>query len=132
MSLRRLEGGCHCGRIRYGVEMDLSAPTVRCNCSICAKSRAWISVVPAIAFRLLAGESEPGTYTFGARDVAHHFCPDCGVKTHGSSMMQGAGAWVAVCVATLDLAPAELASLQVVYRDGRADLETPPAITAHL
>ena len=132
MSPRSLAGGCHCGRIRYGVEMDLSAPTLRCNCSICAKSRALISVVPAIAFQLLAGENELGTYTFGARHVAHHFCPNCGVKTHGASMMQGADAWVAVCVATLDLAPSELASLQIEYRDGRANLKTPPAIIVHM
>jgi hypothetical protein len=132
MNTTRREGGCHCGRVRYRVAIDLATPTLRCNCSICTKSRAWIVPVPAKAFVLLSGQTGLGDYRFGAREVAHHFCPDCGVRTHGSSTCGGDDAWVAICVATLDLAPTELASLPIVYRDGHADIDTPPAVTTYL
>jgi hypothetical protein len=30
------QGGCHCGKVRYDVEMTLSK-ALSCNCSICSK-----------------------------------------------------------------------------------------------
>ena len=31
-------GGCHCGRVRYKAEVDLSR-VMSCNCSICRKRK---------------------------------------------------------------------------------------------
>ena len=28
------EGGCQCGKVRYRVSIDLTAPVIACNCSI--------------------------------------------------------------------------------------------------
>src|SRR5688500_5951222 len=53
---RIYSGGCHCGAVRYDVEADLSQGTVKCNCSICSKSRAWLVAVGSADFRLLQGE----------------------------------------------------------------------------
>ena len=38
---RAYHGACHCGALRFEVDLDLSAGTIKCNCSYCAKSRFW-------------------------------------------------------------------------------------------
>ena len=40
-----MEGGCHCGRVRFRVTADLDSVTI-CNCSICAKKGIWHLIVP--------------------------------------------------------------------------------------
>ena len=36
--LQTYEGGCHCGRVRFRIRVDLEQSTVgECNCSICTK-----------------------------------------------------------------------------------------------
>lgn len=132
MSRRTLEGSCHCGAVAYRVAIDLTAPTIRCNCSVCTKSRAWIAPVPAADFRLSQGGEALVEYRFGPGLVTHCFCARCGIKTHGRLSGEGEEI-VAVCVATLDLPPERLADIPVVYADGRRDTpDAPPARTAYL
>ena len=40
-----MEGGCHCGRVRFRVTADLDGVTI-CNCSICTKKGIWHLIVP--------------------------------------------------------------------------------------
>jgi hypothetical protein len=127
-------GSCHCGKVRFSCDLDLSAPTFRCNCSICSKARYWLSPVPAADFRLLRGETELSDYGFGAGAIRHRFCRTCGLKTFGEAEHPAfGGRFFGVNVACLELSPETLASLPIIYNDGRHDApQSPPAITSYL
>lgn len=55
---RTYSGGCHCGAVRYEPDVDLSQGTLKCNCSICSKARAWLIAIDSGDFRLLSGPDE--------------------------------------------------------------------------
>ncbi|MCX7672057.1 MAG: GFA family protein [Thiobacillaceae bacterium] len=119
MSVQTYTGCCHCGAVAFEVDVDLEAGTLRCNCSICTKTRAWLILVPSERFRLLTGADRLADYRFGAARIRHRFCTVCGVKTHGETVD---GSHVAVSVVCLDgLAPERLAALPVRYVDGAHD-----------
>ena len=128
-------GGCHCGAVRYEAEIDLSAGTFKCNCSICTKLRNWITMVKPDAFRLLTGEGELSDYQFGAGNLHHLFCRHCGVHSFGWGILSDLGGKVyAVNVNCLDdAAVEELVNAPVTCIDGRNDnWQAPPAETRHL
>jgi hypothetical protein len=129
------KGSCHCGAVRFEADLDLSAGTVKCNCSVCAKLRSWLAAVSPKDVRLLAGESALADYQFGARRIHHRFCRTCGVRPFGqANLADSACAFYAINLAALDdVDPAELAKAPVMYVDGRHDnFESPPAETRHL
>jgi len=128
-------GSCHCGAVRFEADLDLAAPSYKCNCSICTKSRNWGVLVKPDEFRLLAGESELSDYTFGSHSNHHLFCRHCGVRPFGRGHVEEIGGdYVSVKLACLDdVDPAELAAVPVQYGDGRNDnWWNPPAETRYL
>jgi hypothetical protein len=131
---RSVTGGCHCGAVRFSCDVDLAAPTVRCNCSICLKSRYWLAPVPAADFRLLEGEGALTEYRFAGGNVVHHFCRTCGIKTFGQSNNPAfGGRFFGVNVACFELEPDALARLSVAFNDGRNDRHgQEPAISSYL
>jgi hypothetical protein len=127
-------GGCHCGAVRYEADVNLSQGTVKCNCSICSKGRAWLVAVGGDDFRLLRGADALGEYQFGAHRIRHLFCKQCGVKSFSRGDGGEGKQFVAVMAACLDNVPDdELAALTVMYVDGRNDnFQAAPAQTSHL
>lgn len=77
----RHTGGCHCGQVRFEVEAPEFLTLSECNCSICAKSGYLHLIVAKNSFRLLAGEENLTSYTFGSRQARHLFCRICGIKS---------------------------------------------------
>jgi hypothetical protein len=73
-------GSCHCGEITFAVEAGDHIEVERCNCSICQKSGYLHLIVPLRYFKLLSGEDQIATYTFGSGIAKHTFCKICGVK----------------------------------------------------
>jgi hypothetical protein len=126
-------GGCHCGAVRYEADIDFSHGTLKCNCSICQKARAWLVAVGGNDFRLLKGADALSEYQFGPKRIHHLFCKHCGIKSFGRAEAPN-GQFVAVFVSCLDNVPdAELASLPVTYVDGRHDkFQAAPDETRHL
>lgn len=127
-------GSCHCGAVRFAAEIDLAAPSLRCNCSFCLKVRCWASLVPPDAFRLLAGEADLSEYRFGAGRERHYFCRHCGVRPFGRGDSPRSGPFVGISVNCLDDATAaQLAHVPVTFVDGRHDVwDAPPQETRHL
>jgi hypothetical protein len=129
------QGSCHCGRVRYEADIDLTEGTFKCNCSICTKARNWLTMVRPEAFRLLEGEAELSDYQFGAGKIHHLFCRNCGVRSFGWGDIPELGGKVyAVNVMCLDdLDVEELLDAPVTCFDGRNDnWQEPPAETRHL
>ncbi len=74
------EGGCHCGRVRFRVQDDLSQVT-ECNCSICGKKGFLHLIVPRERFELLSGQDDLSTYRFNTGVAQHRFCRTCGIHS---------------------------------------------------
>ena len=76
--MKTMQGGCHCGRVRFRVTADLDKVTV-CNCSICTKKGFLHLIVPPEQFELLSGKNNLATYQFNTGVAKHTFCKTCGI-----------------------------------------------------
>src|SRR5262245_12870075 len=72
-----MEGGCHCGRVRFRVIADLAV--IDCNCSICVKKGFLHLIVPPERFELISGKDDLATYAFNTGTAKHTFCRHCGI-----------------------------------------------------
>ncbi len=128
-------GSCHCGAVRYEADIDLGEGTFKCNCSICSKTRNWLTTVKPQDFRLIEGETALQDYQFGIKRIHHLFCRHCGIHSFGWGDLPELGGKVyAVNVNCLDnVDPAELVSAPVTYVDGQNDnWSAPPLEIRHL
>ena len=95
------EGGCHCGAVRFEAATDLGR-VIACNCSICSKQGLWLTFVPGVDFKLVAGEDALRDYQFGKKRIHHMVCTTCGVEPFGHSTGKDGGEMYAVNVRCLD------------------------------
>lgn len=119
-----VEGGCHCGTLRYRVRADVRTGTVRCNCTWCTKHGWWSKQVKPEDFELIRAGApvtpEPG---FTA-------CPTCHVMVYGAGdMPELEGPFVVFNVNTLE--GVDLDGVPVVYLDGLHDTWAPLAQGAY-
>ena len=131
--LQTFPGSCHCGVVKFEVDLDLAAPSFRCNCSICRRTRAWAAVARPEGFRILAGEGELTEYLFNTRRNQHFFCRHCGVRPFGYGNDTPIGRMVGVNIGCLEGVSEEaLSQIPVTYVDGMHDSQERPEFWAHL
>lgn len=95
-------GGCHCGRVRYEVTLDLAEPAITCNCSMCGRSGTMLRFVPVSAFKLLSGADVLTDYRFNTQVINHQFCSVCGIKSFASGKGKDGSDTRAINVRCLD------------------------------
>jgi|SRR5581483_3384889 len=110
-------GGCHCGKVRYQVTLDLSHPVISCNCSMCGRAGTLLTFVPAGQFKLLSGEDSLTDYVFNHHVIHHLFCKVCGIKSFARGSGKD-GPTVAINARCLD--DVDLGKLNVKPFDGKS------------
>jgi len=111
-------GGCHCGAVRYEVELDLAKPVISCNCSMCGRVGSLLTFVPAANFTLLQGEDSLTDYQFNKHVIHHVFCKTCGIKSFARGKGRDGGDTVAINTRCLD--GVELDKLNLTAYDGKS------------
>jgi hypothetical protein len=101
MSLATHHGGCHCGAVRYTVEIDPAAQAITCNCSLCGRTGALLQFVTHDKFTLEKGEDQLTDYQFNKHVIHHVFCKTCGVRSFARGNTPK-GPMVAINVRCLD------------------------------
>ena len=74
---------CHCGAVEAEINIsgDLEK-VVKCNCSICKRKSAVMSMVKNEDFKIIEGEDKLKLYQFHSKIAKHYFCSVCGIYTH--------------------------------------------------
>lgn len=86
-----IQGGCHCGDIRYTFYTLLPVqqlPYRMCGCDFCRRQGAVYTSDPAGRLVLHYG-SEINGYRFASREVEFVSCCHCGIMTHALYVAQG-------------------------------------------
>ena len=113
-----IEGGCHCGAIRYRVNGDLTG-VIHCHCSDC---RRWHGNYSAYAvaklsdFEFLKGEDQLKWYESSTR-ARRGFCPNCGSSVFKDNLD---GEKIVISVGTID-PPTGLSFLKNIFVESKGD-----------
>ena len=119
-----ITGSCHCGKTAFRMDAEIPAQLTRCTCSFCSKRGALLAYCAPDQFQLTALPAEDAVYRWQTRQVAHHFCIECGCATFSDSpAFEPDGKWdgstrrIGVNARLFDDFDAALASIVVV--DGK-------------
>ena len=114
--MQSYKGGCHCGAVRYEVELALEH-AMSCNCSICSKRGLLLAFAGADQFRLISGQDDLQDYRFNTHKIGHVFCRTCGIESFAEGEVPGTGqAMRAINLRCLE--GVDLATLPVKTFDG--------------
>jgi len=113
----KYQGSCHCGRIKFEAEGELTG-AMSCNCSLCQRKGALMWFVPHENFTLLTPDENAGTYLFNKHVIRHRFCPNCGIAPYSEGTAPTGKEVAAVNIRCLE--GIDLESIPVKHFDGRA------------
>ena len=74
---------CHCGAIEAEINIQVNLEKLlRCNCSLCKRKGAIMSMVKNENYKIIKGEDKLSLYQFHTKVAKHYFCSICGIYTH--------------------------------------------------
>ena len=73
---------CHCGQFKAEINIVNLDKVLRCNCSICKRKGAIMSLVKNDDFKIVEGEEKLTLYKFHTKVAKHYFSTKCGIHTH--------------------------------------------------
>ena len=74
---------CHCGAIEANINVAENFEKIlKCNCSLCKRKGAVMSLVGNENFKITKGEDKLKLYQFHTKVAKHYFCSVCGIYTH--------------------------------------------------
>lgn len=127
---RTFTGGCHCGNVKYEVELELpeQPEATRCNCTICLKSGFTGLTVKPEKFHLKSPAFLENIPSYQARTptITRRFCNRCAtsIVTHGFYEINGKRVdFFSLNANSLDQ-PQEgldLSTFKIMYASGRDD-----------
>jgi hypothetical protein len=83
VALRRIDGSCHCGNIRFAFDRPdwgVAIPVRACGCGLCRKHGGVWTSHPQGRFSLrIADDTRVTRYQFGTGTADFHVCSGCGV-----------------------------------------------------
>ena len=102
MAETKHEGGCHCGAVRYHVDLDTAQGGMTCNCSMCGRAGTVLSFVPVGKFSLDKGSDNLASYQFNKKHIDHVFCKTCGIKSFARGKAPDGSEMIAVNLRCID------------------------------
>jgi len=111
------QGSCHCGRIAYEVDGELTQ-AIECNCSHCSRKGYLLWFVERPQLKLRTPEDDMSTYLFNKHVIQHRFCPNCGCAPFGLGEDPKGKAMAAINVRCIE--GVELGALKRIPYDGRS------------
>ena len=119
-----IEGGCHCGAIRYRVTGELTG-VINCHCSDCRRwhgNYAAYAVARLTDFELTKGADRVKWYDSSPK-ARRGFCPDCGSSIFKDNKD---GEKIVLAVGAID-PPTGLSLLKNIFEDSKGDYYNLPA-----
>lgn len=122
----QIEGGCHCGNIRYVLQWPGEGGDIGvrvCGCSFCVKhGGSWTSHREAALAATVRDATQHSKYRFGTATADFHVCARCGVVPFVTSAVDG-GLYAVVNVNTFEgIDPKSLARTSTNF-DGEGEGE---------
>lgn len=116
--MSKQKGSCHCGKVKFEVELDLKQKAISCNCSICQRKGTLLLFASGDKFHLISGEGNLTDYQFGKKSIHHTFCSTCGVTAFASGKKPDGSAVKAINVRCLE--GINLDELDIQQYDGKS------------
>jgi hypothetical protein len=85
MSKKLFHGSCHCGKVKFQANLDLTQETVKCNCTFCRKYSWWQTKIDRKGFELLEGKDSINEYSNDRSIGFFAFCKNCGTFVFADS-----------------------------------------------
>jgi len=101
MSESHYKGGCQCGAVAYGVDVDIDG-AITCNCSRCKPMGFVLAFAAREKFELKSGADNLTEYLFNKKKIEHLFCKTCGVESFAYGTMPNGDQMAAINVNCLE------------------------------